>query len=102
MRAFLFAMLVLVGGCDAIDDFNFKFDGSASADGGDGGTNLAAFGEACQANQCQQYGPQRPVSCLMTINGNGNNITFPDGLCSRVCTQGVGACTDYGLGVADC
>jgi hypothetical protein len=100
MRALLLALLVAVAGCEAIDDFDFHFDGGA--DGGDAGAGLVPFGEACMPNQCQQYGPQRPVSCLTTINASGINVTFPGGMCSRACTPGVGACSDFGIGAADC
>ena len=90
MRALLAAAL-LVGACSALDNFGaFQFDGSAG--GGDmtgGGANV--FGDACTPNSCMQYNPMRPVSCITVMGGQ----TFRDGICTRVCTPGTAACSEF-------
>lgn len=88
MRSLL-ALVLLLGACSVADDFGmFSFDG-----GGAGGDMAAgnAFGAACTANSCMQYNVSRPVSCISQMGG----INFKDGICTRTCTPGTGACNDF-------
>jgi hypothetical protein len=89
----LVVMFAMSTGCSAIDNFErFTFDDGGSDAGSDGGAVLSAFGDGCKANGCEQYNAARPTMCEQSV-GNGNS--FPEGMCTRVCTPGVGACTDY-------
>lgn len=88
MRSLL-ALALLLGACSVADDFSmFSFDGGGGGSDGSGGN---AFGAACTANSCMQYNVSRPVSCITMMGGT----TFRDGLCTRTCTPGAGACTDF-------
>jgi hypothetical protein len=102
----LLLLVLSIGACSALDDFSiFTFDGGgAPADGGsDASPILAPFGAACTANGCMQYTPSKPVMCETVLNsGGGGGITFPDGMCTRPCTAALNACTEFGVGVADC
>ncbi len=105
MRNVAFASMVVVaavlGACSAVDNFNkFTF-----ADGGgvntDMGGPLPGFGQAC-VDACEP-GPGaasgRPLSCFHMFGSK----SVPAGMCTRSCTPGsVAACSDYGIGVADC
>lgn len=90
------------GGCSAIDNFGrFTFndggatgDASSSADSG-----LAAFGQACTPNECQQYGmsaAQPTTMCEMKVGSSADNI-FPGGMCTRACTA-LAPCVEYNGG----
>ncbi len=101
-------LAVLSLSCSAIDDFGkFTFggggDGGATDGGDDGPSGLLPFGAACMPNQCDQYLAIRPTLCEQRIGGSGSNV-FPDGMCTRTCTLGVAACSDYAAvgGGSDC
>jgi hypothetical protein len=102
----LVVLLCLVGGCTALDRFDFSF-------ATDGGPDLAvdagapdllgvdlrgsgiAFGEPCNSGDaCRTYEVGKPLECVTNVPGQ----QFPDGICTRSCTPGVGACSDV-LGV---
>jgi hypothetical protein len=87
----LLALMLLVGACSAFDDFGaFQFDSGATDDGGLDGGGIA-FGDPCTANSCMQYNVARPVMCITMMSGT----TFRDGICTRTCTLGTGACGEY-------
>jgi hypothetical protein len=88
MRSLL-ALALLLGACSVADDFSmFSFDGGGGGSDGSGGN---AFGAACTANSCMQYNASRTVSCITSMGG----LNFKDGICTRVCTPGTGACSEF-------
>jgi hypothetical protein len=93
MRALVAAcLLACASGCTVIEDFGaFTFgDGGAGATADLLGAGTPAFGEACTANSCMQYG-LRPTMCDTTVGGN----TFPGGMCTRNCDPTLTPCTEY-------
>jgi hypothetical protein len=89
MQRLAFVFLILAGGCSGIDNFSaFKFEAIDMMPPGP-----AAFGEACGASGCMQYGT-RAVSCVTTTTTGSQ--TFPGGICTRGCVLATaGACSDF-------
>jgi hypothetical protein len=102
MRNLAFASLVtfaaLVGACTAIDDFNkFHFsDGGAVGDMGP----FPGFGAPC-VDVCDPGAGATSGRSLTCFHMLGSR-SVPGGMCTRTCTPGVAACSDYGVAAADC
>jgi hypothetical protein len=96
------AFLLLLGGCTAIDPYDFRFAGADMTQTSDMPSTLSPFGGECVlATDCAQYSTLRPVRCVPSQGA----ISFPNGMCTRDCMPGAGAnaCSDYagvGMGAA--
>jgi hypothetical protein len=96
------ALFVLLGGCTAIDPYDFRFMGADMTQAPDLPSSLSPFGGECVlASDCAQYSTLRPVRCVPAQGA----VSFPNGMCTRDCVVGGGAnaCSDYagvGMGAA--